>query len=689
MRNKFLMIVAALSMSLAAQAKRAFTIPDIYRVQNVNGIAFSADGKKVVFGRSIPDFETRRSASNLYVMDMKSGTTRQLTRNNRSYYPVWSNDGKSIYYSSLINHVLQLFSLDLNSGEKKQITDYALGIESPKVSPDGKLVAFVAKVNPAIGADAKKNIEWKEKKQDGPVHAHIADKLLFRHWTQYDDGFYNHIIVYNSETNTYTDVAPGEFHSPVFSPSGYDDAFSFSPDSKEICFSSNRTDHPEANTNADLWTVSVEGGEPKCITAENKAWDGTPQYSPDGRYIAYRKQRVESYESDQFILTLYDRKAGTHQMLTEKLNNWVDSYKFTADGSMLYFLVEERGYNTLYKLELKKNKLSRVITNRAIMEFDVDNKGNLVYTYTRTGKPNALYGAEKGLQKNEKQLTHYNDSLEAEVDFRPSEAMWVEGADGDSVEFFVVKPFGFDPAKKYPVIINVHGGPQMQWMDSYRADWQVYPGAGYIVVYPNPHGSTGYGQAFTRAISGNWGTKPFEDVMKVTDAVEQLPYVDKDRIGAMGWSYGGYFMNWLQGHTKRYKCLASMMGLFNLNEMWGTTEELWFPNFDLQGQPWNSDLYKKFSPSEYVQNFATPALIITGERDYRVSYNQSLAYFTTLQTLGIPSRLIVYDNDGHWPSNTSMLVYYNAHLEWFNKYLGGAPAPWKTEDMINNQLGWK
>lgn len=435
--------------------------------------------------------------------------------------------------------------------------------------------------------------------------------------------------------------------------------------------------------------MSVEGGEPKCITAENKAWDGTPQYSPDGRYIAYRKQRVESYESDQFILTLYDRKAGTHQMLTEKLNNWVDSYKFTADGSMLYFLVEERGYNTLYKLELKKNKLSRVITNRAIMEFDVDNKGNLVYTYTRTGKPNALYGAENGLQKNEKQLTHYNDSLEAEVDFRPSEAMWVEGADGDSVEFFVVKPFGFDPAKKYPVIINVHGGPQMQWMDSYRADWQVYPGAGYIVVYPNPHGSTGYGQAFTRAISGNWGTKPFEDVMKVTDAVEQLPYVDKDRIGAMGWSYGGYFMNWLQGHTKRYKCLASMMGLFNLNEMWGTTEELWFPNFDLQGQPWNSDLYKKFSPSEYVQNFATPALIITGERDYRVSYNQSLAYFTTLQTLGIPSRLIVYDNDGHWPSNTSMLVYYNAHLEWFNKYLGGAPAPWKTEDMINNQLGWK
>jgi dipeptidyl aminopeptidase/acylaminoacyl peptidase len=308
--------------------------------------------------------------------------------------------------------------------------------------------------------------------------------------------------------------------------------------------------------------------------------------------------------------------------------------------------------------------------------------GQVVYTYSRTGKPSAVYTWKNG---HEEQLTHLNDSLEQAVDLRPSEAFWVKGADGDSVEYFVVKPHGFDASRKYPVVINVHGGPQMQWMDSFRADWQVYPGAGYVVVYPNPHGSTGYGQAFTLAISKNWGTKPYEDVMKVTDAVEQLPYVDKDRIGAMGWSYGGYFMNWLQGHTRRYKCLASMMGVYDINAMWGTTEELWFPNFEMGGQPWNSQLYRKFSPSEYAKDFATPTLIITGERDYRVSYNQSLAYFTTLQTLGVPSRLIIFDNDGHWPSSTSMLVYYNAHLEWFHKYLGGDPAPWNTEKMINNQ----
>lgn len=287
----------------------------------------------------------------------------------------------------------------------------------------------------------------------------------------------------------------------------------------------------------------------------------------------------------------------------------------------------------------------------------------------------------------EEQLTFLNKELEAEVDIRPSETMWIKGAGGDSVEIFIVKPHNFDASKKYPLVINVHGGPQMQWMDSFRGDWQVYPGAGYVVAYPNPHGSTGYGQAFTRAISGDWGGKPYEDVILAAEALAQLPYVDAERMGAMGWSYGGYFMNWLQGQKHPFKCLASMMGLYDLPSMWGTTEELWFPNFDLQGQPWNSELYKKFSPSQYVKNFKTPTLIITGERDYRVSYTQSLQYFSVLQTLGIPSRLIVFKNDGHWPSTlNSMPVYYNAHLEWFNKYLGGAPAPWSTEDMINNRV---
>ena len=275
------------------------------------------------------------------------------------------------------------------------------------------------------------------------------------------------------------------------------------------------------------------------------------------------------------------------------------------------------------------------------------------------------------------------------MDIRPSESIWVDGAGGDKVQVFIVKPHNFDASKKYPLIINVHGGPQMQWMNSFRGDWQVYPAAGYVVAYPNPHGSTGYGQAFTRAISGDWGGKVFEDVMKVTDKMATLEYVDSTRMGAMGWSYGGYMMNWLQGHTKRFKCLASMMGVYDLRSMWGSTEEVWFPNFELEGQPYNSDLYVKWSPSSYIKNFSTPTLVMTGELDYRVPYTQSLQYFTALQTLNIPSRLIVLKYDGHWPSNLkSMPLYYNAHLDWFHRYLGGAPAPWDTEKMVNNEIDY-
>jgi dipeptidyl aminopeptidase/acylaminoacyl peptidase len=222
-------------------------------------------------------------------------------------------------------------------------------------------------------------------------------------------------------------------------------------------------------------------------------------------------------------------------------------------------------------------------------------------------------------------------------------------------------------------------------MDSFRGDWQVYPGAGYIVAFPNPHGSTGYGSRYTESISGDWGGKPYEDLMKVVDELEKLPYVDKERIGAMGWSYGGYMMNWFQAKTKRFKCLASMMGIFDLESMWGSTEELWFVNWDLKGQPWNSGIFQKWSPSNYIKDFATPALIITGEKDYRVPYTQSIQYFTTLQTLGIDSRLIVFKNDGHWPSTIkSMPLYYDAHLDWFHKYLGGEPAPYDLNEMLKN-----
>lgn len=684
MRKRILLAVllGALVATGANAQKRAFTIPDLYRVQYAAGPTVSAKGQLAYYVSS-SDLKSQTSKTTLYI-------DHQPLEGIKGFAPQWSADGSKLYYSAVADDGLQVFAYDLKTRQSRQLTHYALGANGAVVSPDGNLIAFAAEVWPAIGgADGKANAEANERKAKAPVQAHLADKLLFRHWTDYTDGKFWHIIIYNIAKDTYTDVTPGEFHSPTFSPSG-PEGFTFSPDSKELCYLSNHDPHPEASTNADLWVVPVEGGKARNLTADNKAWDGSPQYSPDGRYIAYRFQTVPGYESDRFRLAVVDRRTGAKTVLTEAFDNWVDAYKWTPDSKAICFLGEERGYEPLFKVTLANKKIEKIVGDRAIGSFDLDGKGNFYYTYSSTGKPTALYRAtpsRKGLR--ERQLTHFNDALEQEVDIRPAEELWVEGANGDSVEVFVVKPHGFEPGKKYPLVINVHGGPQMQWMNSFRGDWQVYPGAGYVVAYPNPHGSTGYGQQFCRDISQDWGGKPFVDVMKVTDALARLDYVDSTRMAAMGWSYGGFFMNWLQGHTKRFKCLASMMGLYDMPSMWGTTEELWFPNFEMDGQPWNSDLYQKWSPSNYVRNFATPTLIITGERDYRVSYTQSLQYFSTLQTLGIPSRLIVFKNDGHWPSTLrSMPLYYNAHLEWFHKYLGGAPAPWKSEDMVNGTMNY-
>lgn len=675
--NKFLLGTLALATALTTTAqtqKRAFEVKDVYRVQYASGPTVSAKGQ-LAYTVSGSILSRQKSFMNI-VVDGKTVTNDSLSAS-----PQWSEDGKKLYYTSYKSGTAQLYVLE--NGMSTQLTDYALGVQSAIVSPNGRYVAFAAQVDPLTdGTDGKAQLAALTAKQKNPLQAHLTDSLFLRHWTEYNDGRYWHILVYDLQTKKYTDLTPGRYDSPVFSPNG-PSGFVFSPDSKEICYLSNHDRHPEASTNCDLWVVPVTGGETRCLTADNKAWDGSPQYSPDGRWIAYRFQRTPGYESDRFILGLINRKTGEKRVLTEQFDNWVDDFQWSADSKQIYFLGEVRGEEPLYAVDLAKGHIRPVIAGKAISGFCADGKGGFYYSYSTTGKPSALYHADK--KGRETQVSHLNDQLEAEVDMRPSETMWVMGAKGDSVEVFIVKPHNFDPSKKYPLIVNVHGGPQMQWMNSFRADWQVYPGAGYVVAYPNPHGSTGYGQAFCRAISGDWGGSPYEDVIAVTNKLAELNYVDSTRMGAMGWSYGGYFMNWLQGQPHRFKCLASMMGVFNLRAMWGTTEELWFPNFELGGQPWNSKLYDKWSPNMYVKNYRTPTLIITGERDYRVSYNQSLEYFTILQTLGIPSRLIVFDNDGHWPSNLkSMPLYYNAHLEWFHKYLGGAPAPWKSEDMVKN-----
>ena len=685
MKRMLILALAAIACLSTMAQKRAVTIPDVYRITSVSAVGLSPNGKQLVYSVGNTSLQTLKSDRRIVVSNIDGTNAEEIITGESCYGPVWSADGRKIYYfDQAPDGMTQLFDYNLATREKRLLTHYKLGVADGIVSPDGRYVAFSAEVYPEFGADAERTIARRDSKNTGRVQAHIADSLFYRHWTEYGDGRVTHLMVCDLQTDEVHDLTSGT-QTLLFTPSG-DRLFAFSPDGRELCYVSNHDRHPEASTNADLWLVSVDGGQARNITAANKAWDGTPLYSPDGHYIAYRCQATPGYESDCFKLALYDRRDGTTRIVTPTFDDWVEDFAWSNDCSKIYFTADVRGYMPIYELTLATGKIVRQVPDVAASGAVTDSKGNFFFTNSTTGKPNALYRYEVKKHRTT-QLTHYNDALEAEVDFRPSEELWIKGAAGDSMEIFIVKPHNFDPNKRYPLVMNVHGGPQMQWMNSFRADWQVYPGAGYVVAYPNPHGSTGRGQAYCAAISKDWGGKVFEDVMLAADTLSRLSYVDPDRMACMGWSYGGYMMNWLQGHTKRFKCLASMMGLYDTPSMWGTTEELWFPNYEFGGQPWNSELYEKWNPSASVKNFSTPTLILTGERDYRVSYTQSLQYYNALQTLGIPSRLIVFSNDGHWPSNMkSMPVYYNAHLEWFHRWLGGDPAPWDTEKMINNEV---
>ena len=690
MKKHLLLVIILLLVPFTANAqKRAFAIEDFYKVKSISDIHVAPDGKSVIYTVATSDLPRAKRASHIWMMGIDGKNAKQLTSSETGENsPAFSPDGKWISFISAKDGSAQLYVMPSTGGEAKKVTNISTGVSDPVWSPDSKWVAFSSDVYPECGGvdDCNKRIAdtWAK----GPLKAHTAESLFYRHWTDWKDGTRTHLFLANAATGEARDLTPGDFDSPPFQLGGplqYD----FSPDAKELVFVSNHDKQLASSTNSDLWLISLadDKAQPRNITAANPAYDGSPKYSPDGKYIAYRMQKQPGYESDLFRLAIYDRASGTSNVLTESFRNWVDEFEWSDDSRLIYFAAPVEGQTPVHRLDLASKAITQVLVDKTILGWEL--AGNkLLYARSSVGEPVEIFSAaiSSGKAAVPARLTHVNDSVASEVDIRPAETMWVEGASGAKVQVFLVKPHGFDPSKKYPVILNVHGGPQSQWSDAFRGDWQVYPGAGYIVAFANPHGSTGYGQDFTAEISGDWAGKVYEDLMKVTDAMEKLPYVDRNRMGAMGWSYGGYMMMWFEGHTDRFKAIASMMGLYDPRSFYGGTEELWFPEWDLKGQPWNSAFYEKFAPSNSVKNFKTPALVISGERDYRIPYTQSLQFFTALQKMNVPSKLIIYSNAGHWPSWYEMALYYTAHLEWFHKYLGGGGPPWTTDQFLRNQV---
>jgi len=693
-----LLLLLAAPAAPADDSRRAFTLEDLYRVKGVAEPAISPDGRTVVYTVATNDWAAKKRTAALWRIDADGANPRQITSGEAlDEHPAFSPDGKALAFVSTRTGEPQLFFLPLAGGEAEQKTRFPGGINGPVFSKNGRFVVFAADVTPACGADAACNKKAADAREANKIKAHLADSLLYRHWTEWKDGKRAHVFLLDlaeaDAGKAIRDMTPGDFDSPVFSLGGERD-FDLSPDGTELAFSSNRDADPALSTNADVFTVPVAGdaatlASPRNLTASNAGFDGSPRYSPDGRFLAFLRQTTPRYEADRLRLVLLDRKSGVLRDLTASFDDTLRDFAFSKDGSRIFFTADVKGRTPLYEIVVATGAIRAVSSIGTLDAWALAPDGTFaVAARRRIGSPPEIWRLPVGPGGDGmgSRLTTHNAAFEKEVDVRPAEEIFVPGAGGRPVQVWIVKPHGFDPAKKYPLILNVHGGPQGQWADAFRGDWQVYPGAGYVVAFPNPHGSTGFGQAYTSAISGDWNGKVMTDVGKVADALEKLPYVDKDRMGAMGWSWGGYAMMWLEGHTTRFKALAAMMGVYDLRAMYSSTEELWFPEWDLGGAPWeNPALYRAQSPSEFVKAFRTPCLVITGERDFRVPYTQSLEFFTDLRRQGVPSRLIVLEKAGHWPNAFEMGLYYAAHLDWFHRFLGGAESPWKPEDLVSGR----
>jgi len=667
-------------------ARRAFEIADLYRVAAPSRPALSPDGSRVVFAVRRTDLAAGASWSNIWSVGRDGSSARALTSLRKDDTgPVFTPDGKSIVFSSNRSGSAQIWMLPIAGGDARQMTNFEPGLSDPVLSPDGKWIAASTELWPECGLDVDCHERIRTGLEGGKTKVRTGDELLYRHWTSWPQGKRACVVLVDAHSGAVVRaLTPMDFDAPTFQVGG-GRGYAFAPDSSELCFVQNRDAKQAESTNADLWAVPLTGGEPRCLTPANDGWDGAPLFSPDGRWIAYASQATPGYESDLRRLTLYERATGAVRHLTDHANfdDMVDDFRWSADSRSLVFQAEREGRTPLFEIGIDGGTPREVLRHGAIGGFELAPDGGIVFMARRIEAPPEIFAFDARASAP-RALTELNRAVNAEVDVRPATEFRVAGEDGYEIHGFLVTPHGFDPKQKYPLILNVHGGPQSQWTDSFRGDWQVYPGKGYVVAFCNPTGSTGYGQEYCDAIRGDWGGRVYRDLMRVTDALAMLEYVDSSRMGLMGWSFGGYMSMWIEGQTDRFAANAAMMGLFDLRAFYGATEELWFPEHDMRGTPWTSEDYERWSPCNFVAEFKTPALVITGELDYRCPYTQSLAYYTALQKMGVPSRLVVFPDAGHWPAWHEMAVYYNEHLAFFHEHLGGGKAPWDVTEHSRN-----
>jgi dipeptidyl aminopeptidase/acylaminoacyl peptidase len=684
-RMRLATAVAAILVSVvAAQAqsseKRPITFQDLISLHRLSEPQLSPDAKWIAYTVSTPDLEANHSVRDIWLVPTSGGEPRQLTRGGSDTRPRWSPDGQKLAFISVRNGTPQIYWIALAGGEATRLTNLSTGADNELWSPDGHTLAFISSVYPDCRDDAC-NSQRDSAKEKSKVKAHIYEKLLYRHWTEWWDGKRSHLFVTAATadgTSAPRDLTPGaNYDVPPFNE-GAPEAIAFSPDGRELAFTANADKDEALSTNGDLFTVEVTGAtEPKRITT-NPGNDWGPAYSPDGKWIAYRAQFQGGYEADRWRLMLYDRQTGKSINRTEDFDRSVESYAWTSDSTNIYFQAEDKAEMPVYTIAAAPGTAPKIILADSYnADFDLSRDGRtLALARTSLTMPAEIFAANSD-GTNLRQLTHQNGALLAQLALPAAEPFWFEGAEKTQVEGLLIRPPNFDPTKKYPTLLLIHGGPQGAWTDAwgYRWNQQVMAAPGYVVVMINPRGSTSYGQKFTAEISRDWGGKVYDDLMKGLDAaVAKYPFIDGARVGAAGGSYGGYMIDWIATHTDRFKCLISHAGPYDLVSEYGATEELWFPDWEFGGAPWSHpELYKKWSPNEYaaaLAKFKTPTLVVGGELDFRVPYNQDLEFFTALQVQGVPSKLVIFPDEGHWvlkPQNSQL--WYATFLDWLARYL--------------------
>lgn len=673
MRNY--LIIALFTVILPAYPVNAdkITFDDLYSFERVSDPQFSTNGTRIAFVVSTTDIESGGSSSHVWIINSDGSGLRQLTHGpTDEWHPRWSPDNKYIAFDSDRDGDTQIWLLPLEGEEAKRLTSLPTGVSDFEWAPSGDKLIFPSRVYPDCRSDSC-NAARLEREESHPIKARLYDRLLFRHSKSWDDGRISRLFITDTSLESHYQLTSGQHDAPTAVLGGYVD-YAFSGDGAEVCYVMNTDTVPALSTNNDLFIVPSAGGTPVRITL-NKGQDMSPQYSPDGRYISYFSQARAGYESDQNELMLYDRKTGEHTNLTSHFDRSIGYYCWGLKSTFIYLLAIHHGLTKLWRLSIPAQKIECLLSDAVCGDLDVSPDGKtLVVSRSISNQPYELYLYDIRSEKL-KRLTFFTKELVSRVEMQRAEEFWFEGFNGDSVHGWLTLPPGFDSTRKYPLVLLIHGGPQWCWLGDfnyYGWNTQLTAAEGYVVAQIDPHGSIGYGIEFKEYVSGNWGKGDFEDLMKGVDyLINHYRFIDSTRMAALGRSYGGFMVNWMCGHTDRFKCLISIDGIFSQMSSYYSTDELWFPEWEFKGTPWtNREEYIRASPSTYVENFKTPMMITHGQKDYRVDVSEAFQMFTALQRMGVPSQLLYYPDEGHSIRKLNNLRHvYEKQFEWLARWL--------------------